>query len=117
MMNHPCEYHLDMSHHSSYMVLQTRIFYHKIISKRIFFAHPCMGLQLHLKLSVYACFLYISVTSQWISIQLVLQFTLCMYYKCRNFQTYPYTLSYCRAYFTQQSKRFYNSKLNRHFFI
>ena len=30
---------------------------------------------LHLKLSGYACFLYISVNSQWISIQLVLQLT------------------------------------------
>ena len=71
MVNHPCEYHLDTSTHSSYMVLQTHIFYHKIISMGVvfrffFFVQPCIGLVLHLKLSSYAYFLQISVTSQWI---------------------------------------------------
>ena len=32
MVNHPWGYHLDTSPHSSYMVLQTHIFNHKIIS-------------------------------------------------------------------------------------
>ena len=70
------------------------------------FAWACV---LHLKLSGYACFLYISVISQWISIQLVLQLTLCMHYK---YKIYPIASSYSRAYFTQQSERFHNSYLN-----
>ena len=40
MVNHPWEYlyyHLDMSPHFSYMILQTPIFYHKIFSIGVIF--------------------------------------------------------------------------------
>ena len=37
MVNHPLEHHLHMSSHSSYMVLQTHTFNHKIISTGIIF--------------------------------------------------------------------------------
>ena len=39
MVNHPWEYHLDTSPHSSCMVLQTYTFNHKIISVGIGFSH------------------------------------------------------------------------------
>ena len=37
MINHPWECHLDMSPHSSYMILQICTFYHKIISIGVIF--------------------------------------------------------------------------------
>ena len=89
----------------------------KIISVHIIFSYNSFLFSLHTLAWAcvvgYTCFLYtyISVTSQWISIQLVLQFILCMQYKYSNIQTYPITQSYFRAYFTQQSKRFHNSYL------
>ena len=46
---------------------------------------------LHLKLSDYGCFLNISVTSQQISIHLVLLFTLYMLYNYSNIQSYSIT--------------------------
>ena len=118
MLNYPWEYHLDMSPYSSSMVLQTHTSYDKIILMGIIFlflwflfilsTHPCMGLH---------CFLYISVAYKWISIQLVLLLILCMHYKYSNIQNYPITLSYSRAHFTQQSKRFHYWYLNYQFFI
>ena len=97
MVNHPWEYRLDMSPHSSYMILQTRTFNYEIISigvvffQFIFIALPCRDLHVTPYITVTTCFLYISVTSTQISIQLVLLFTLCMLYKFSNIQTYPIT--------------------------
>ena len=74
MMNHPWECHLDISPHSSYMVLQTRTSYHKTISVGIisfsnsynFFLFSSHTLAwaciLHLKfLSMLAYFIYLSI--------------------------------------------------------
>ena len=37
MVNYPYKYHLDTSPHASYIVIQSQIFYHKIVSVDVFF--------------------------------------------------------------------------------
>ena len=64
MVNHPWEYHLDTSPRSSYMILQTHTFYHKIISIGIVFSYNYLfsshtlawSCVLHLKLVTYYLF-------------------------------------------------------------
>ena len=81
-----------MSHHSSCMVFKTNMFNHKIILIGIIFSNSCLfsshtlawACVLHLELQLLlVSFIYISVTSQQISIRLVILFTLCMLYKYR----------------------------------
>ena len=110
--------------YSFYIIFQTRTFYHKIIlidvfsnsyNSFLFSSHTlAWACVLHLKLSGQACFLYVSVMSQWISMQLVLQLTLCMHLQVQHSS---YNLKYSRSYFIQQSKRFFNSYLNRYFLV
>ena len=62
----------------------------RIFSSLLYSSHTlAWAYMLYLKLSGYACFLYISVTSWKILIQLVLLFTLCILYKYNNIQSYP----------------------------
>ena len=121
MVNHPWEYHLDMSPHSSCMVLQLTRLNTKLFSYNsyLFLFHTL----------VWACVLYLKLQLllvSFISQSLVNRFQhnlyYCSPYACTS-STAIFTLitslkiNYSREYFTQQSKAFQNSCLNHHFLI
>ena len=117
MVNHPWEYHLDTSPHSSYLILQTQTSYRKIISIGIvfplililiiyFLRPPLHGLAFCSFNYPLCLFFHISTMLLHISTKLLLLFILSILCLCtlKNLQARITTLAYFRTHFTKQSK-------------
>ena len=127
-MKNPChKVGVDPLLHCSSTAFQSRSFYHKIFQQDftffylfIFFVHPLApmnGLTVcGLIYLVYLFFSYLSYAFTFL-MKLVLLFTLCIPYKQSNLQAKITAQIYYRAYFTQQSKIFCNSKSGLLFFL
>ena len=121
-MNHLWGYHLDMSPHSSYIIIlwffNLTCFTTILFKLALFFSYnSCLfsshtlawASVLHLK---FTCFLYISVTSQQISIQLVLLFILCMLCKYSKYSIAILILEFLCLDFSKITRSFFMSALS-----
>ena len=105
MVNHPWEYRNDAPLHSTYIILQTRTFNHKIVSIGVisflliyFLRTPLHGLAFYsLNYPLYL-FPHNSTMCLYISIKLMLLFILCILYYC------SLEIIWCLKYFVDSTE-------------